>query len=187
MKSRWFIGAGVVVALVVLTLVWWQRGQGAKADQFTPEQVANDIASGKTITLGDGVKVLAQSPANGYFALPDGPQRVAYLDKMIDDQEAMRKKIANGDFKLPENVMTAPAKASNGEVDEKLATSVKQETSADGKEQKVTIRMNADDLSPALRAQMQEFHAALRNRRKERGLDPDAPMMFMRTETRTMP
>lgn len=184
MKNRWVWS--VVIVLVVLIAVgalFVNRGQ-AEPDS---RQIADAIATGKEIKLADGEKLLAQSPASTYFALAPGKARDAFLDQMIDQQEEMRKKIASGEIKLPVNL---PKNA--GEIAEKSdnaeikGSSVETKTSPDGSQKSVTVRLNADDLSPALRAQMQEFAGALRQRRKDRGLDPDAPMMIVRTETKTV-
>lgn len=183
MKYRWFIGAGAVAAVLVAAILLWQRNQ---EQEPSPQDLADKIATGKPIELRDGT-FRPTSPAADYFALPQGPQRTAYLDKMIDMQEQTQKKIASGEIKLPEGAQRMkPQPGQRFEPDEKAVTSINREKSADGSQERVTIRLNADDMSPTLRAQMQEFAAAMRERRKERGLDPDAPMMIIRNDVRTV-
>lgn len=172
------IGAAVTGAIA---LFFVPRGK-AEPDAH---QLADKIASGTPIRLGGGETLQASSPSAGYFALPVGPQRLAYLDRMIDQQEEMGRKIANGEIKLPPGVGPATHPAGGGADAAGARTSVQTQTSADGSERRVMIRLNADDLSPTLRAQLEEFRGALRARRKERGLDPDAPMMIIRSETRS--
>ena len=92
MKNRWLLGAGVLALLIVSIPFLWKRSDAATTE---PERLANEIASGKTITLGDGAKMIGHSPAADYFALPAGEQRTAYLDKMIDQQEEMRLIVAS--------------------------------------------------------------------------------------------
>lgn len=191
MKNRVIFGAAVLAIVVGATVCFWPR----KTSEIDPQQLANQIAAGKTVQLPGGGTFVSQSPSNDYFALPAGPQRVAYLDKMIDEQETTRKKIASGEIKLPGGVDVTKHRApSEGEMSIEQHTSVETKVApADGSDpqgkperKEVSIRLNADDLSPSFRAQMQEFHAALRARRKERGLDPDAPMMIIRTSHDTV-
>ncbi len=189
MKNRRIWAAvAVLVILVAVGLVYAKRGK-SKPDA---QKLANEIAAGKQISLPGGEKVQVNSPSAQYFALPAGPERVAFLDKMIDQQEEMRKKIASGEIKLPDGMTPATIPAGTkphfeAATGEKHGTEVTSHTSPDGSAKTMTVRLNSDDLSPAFRAQMQEFAGALRNRRKERGLDPDAPMMFIRNEVHGTP
>jgi hypothetical protein len=181
MKYRWFVGAGVVAAVLVIAIVLWHKTQGS---ELSPRDLADRLASGKQIDLPGGT-FKPTSPAADYFALPAGPQRVAYLDKLIQMQQETQKKIASGEIKVAQGAMRPPvqegSKAGDSK-DEKPGTSVEQSTSADGSQKRVSIRLNSDDLSPSFRGQMQEFASALRARRKELGLDPDAPIMIIRTD-----
>jgi hypothetical protein len=185
MKTRWFVGTGIVAAALVISLLLWKRD---KSEEVTPQVLADRIVSGKPIEFSGGGTMKPVSPSADYFALPAGPQRIAFLDKMIDMQEQMKAKIASGEIQLPPGVEAKRvAPDAKGDESEKQVTSVKRDVSPDGSKESVTIRLNADDLSPSFRAQMQEFAGAMRNRRKERGLDPDAPMMIIRNEVRTSP
>lgn len=184
MKNRWVWSAVVVlIVLVAVGALFVNRGQ-AEPDS---RQIADAIAGGREIKLPGGEKLLAQSPASTYFSLAPGKARDEFLDQMIDQQEQMRKKIASGEIKLPislpKNANEIAAAEERGEI---KGSSVETRTSPDGTQKSVTVRLNADDLSPALRAQMEEFAGALRQRRKDRGLDPDAPMMIVRTESKTV-
>lgn len=181
MKHRWIWGVAAVVGGVAAAYAFWPK----PSPELEGAAVANQIAAGKPINLPGGKQLAVNSPAANYFALPAGKERLAYLDKMIDQQEETRKKIASGEIKLPEGAMTRLPPGARAEVKDVGAPSkIEERTSADGSQKTVTVRLNSDDLSPEFRARMEEYHAALRSRRKERGLDPDAPMIIIRSETR---
>ncbi|HLL89807.1 MAG TPA: hypothetical protein VK324_10915 [Tepidisphaeraceae bacterium] len=98
------------------------------------------------------------SPMAEYYKLPPGPQRVAYLDKMIDEQERRRAEWAR-------RASTHPA---NGE---------ERGRRGDGPQgggwRDPAFRKAMDDLiPPTQRAEWADFRAAVRERRQQRGL-PD--------------
>jgi hypothetical protein len=98
------------------------------------------------------------NPMSDYFALPQGPQRTAYLDKMIDQGEKFRAERAARAATRPA-VNPANAQANGGRGGRWDA----------GKRDQ--MRKAMDDLvSPTQRAQMAEFRAAMAKRRAERGL-----------------
>ena len=184
MKNR-LVPISIIAMLVLgaVAYVLWPHGEPS----IDPQRLANQFAAGKSFSLPGGGKIEASSPAASYFALPSGPQRLAFLDHMIDEQELTRKKIASGEIKLPPGVSAGPHGPPDAAEGANPRTSITESSSPDGSQKEVTIRLNADDLSPDFRAQMEEFHAALSNRRRERGLDPDAPMMIIKSEVRTSP
>lgn len=182
MKNGRVVGGVVIVVgiLIAAVLLWW-RGPARPSES----EMIEAALSGKDVSLPNGGSFRMNSPASDYFALQSPTDRQAFLDKMIDEQEAVRKKIANGEIKLPAGTLLGPTTLPADVDVQNVKSGVEVKESADGTQKQVTVRLNADDLSPDLRAQMQEFAALLRLRRIERGLPVDGPMTIIRTETRT--
>jgi hypothetical protein len=177
-RSRIVLFSSVVFAIIVLAVVtalWAQRRarNRALADAgFEPRKIIQAAEEGK-ISEADRDAAIAQSiraklneQLDGYFALPEGKPRKDYLDKIIDDQEQIRKTMGPIEARAAEPT-TNPS-----------GTSIvsKTTTTPDGKgqAQQIIIRKKGDasQLPPELRARVAEFAAALAQRRAERGLPP---------------
>lgn len=110
---------------------------------------------------------------DGYFKLPDGPQRTAYLDKLIDSQEAVRKdmKVTTGaDGKTQVSLQAPPTTGPGGGVPG---------------ERRVIVRAGpgaADSIPPETSAKMAELVSAINKRRAERGLPPAQGLMLIKRE-----
>lgn len=110
-----------------------------------------------------------------FFALPAGAERNKLLDKMIDQQEAMKK-----DMKITSSADGKP----------QVSFSTGTGTPSTQPTQKIQIRVNgnsmADSMAPEMRAQLAEFAAAMAKRRQERGLPPQqgAVMIMKKSDSK---
>ena len=59
--------------------------------------------------IGEAMQARMESQVNGYFALPEGDQRTAYLDKIIDDMQARRAEFLAGQGCQPSARRKRPA------------------------------------------------------------------------------
>jgi hypothetical protein len=101
---------------------------------------------------------------DGYFKLKPGKERRDYLDKMIDQQEEVRKMIGD-----PTNPTTKPAGP---------GTQPAQRIMIRGKGDP---KMATEGMPPGDRARMAEMMGDLAARRAERGLPPMNGIMMIRT------
>lgn len=127
----------------------------AGAEEET-EQTNESMELGDTLTSPD-------APHEKYFALPEGPQRVAYLDQMIDETEKARK-----EMERIESVPPGP-----GEVRKIVRV---------GGGDVRSMKQMQESLPPEVQARMAAFSAAVKKRRAERGL-PDGPVTIFITRT----
>ena len=102
------------------------------------------------------------NPMDDYFNLPPGPQRIAMLDKMINEQEKSRTQRAARAATRPARTEANTARTGDG--------NGRGRWDAGRRDQ---MRKAMDDLiSPSQRAKMSEFRAAMAKRRADRGLPP---------------
>lgn len=196
----------IVVAAVAAVLLcggaaWYFLGEAETPNSDLKVLInGKEVAAKQTkdgIQLADGSKMRIETPGgnvdprahmnemvDGYFKLPEGPQRTAYIDKLIDAQEQAMKdfKITEGADGKPQVRLTtagpatgpsgAPAGGGGGAGD------------GAGPEKRVVIRTGgpgaADSIPPDTRAKMAELASAINKRRAERGLPPQQGMMFIR-------
>jgi hypothetical protein len=184
------VGAAVILALAG-GLYAWNRNRkppidpnlkvmvdGKEVDPATLKDVKGP--DGKPLDLSrriDPVGPMGEM-VNAYFALPKGPQRTAYLDKMIDQQEAMRKNMQTApDGRVRINMTGGPT---TGPSTQPAQSVMIQRTGGPGGGNPL------DALPPELNAKMAEMMADLKKRRAERGLPPGpVGMMIMRTNDKT--
>ena len=108
--------------------------EAAKAGKITREE--------RTAALRNAISAGARIEMANYFALPAGPERVALLDRLIDEQERMRE----------------------------YAAQRPQESTQSASHAMAQMKQFAESLPPAERIKMAEFGLAFFNRRAERGL-----------------
>lgn len=173
---------GVLVLLVGggITYGFWPKSNQIVITPDASGKVDNiDIKPGQQVIIktpkGDmDVQKLAQTHLtemmDGYFKLPEGAERIKYLDKVIDQQEAARKQVA-----LTESPATQPTTAHTG-------------SNPTTQPMRASIRLKAgsgaeQSLPPGLRGQIAEFVSAISKRRTERGLPPAQGMIMIRKET----
>lgn len=178
------VAAALVLAGAALA-GWYFMGDDAPENDLKVIVDGKEVDAAKfmkdaKIELKDGPKIDLKNPhgvmselVGKYFALPAGPQRLKYLDDMIDQQEKVRKElgITNNPDGTPQIKMTgAPTTGPS-----------------DGSGPKKTIVMRSgsagaqDSMPPELRAQLAEYLKAINDRRAARGLPPQQGMMMMRT------
>jgi hypothetical protein len=96
---------------------------------------------------------------DGYFAIPEGPERVKYLDEQIDRMQQMRNMFRGS--------TTRPARDGNrpttGPTDQQRG------------EWRDRMQSRMDSRPPAQRAKMSEFFAAMRQRADARGIQMGGP------------
>ena len=92
------LAAGVVVAIPI-AVHWASKPNFSK---MSPRQIreyfdSNEFRDANAQTrreireqMGEAMGARMTAQANGYFALPEGDQRTAYLDKIIDEMQARR-------------------------------------------------------------------------------------------------
>jgi hypothetical protein len=114
-KSRTILIVSLVVAgaaiAVPITVVHYRKPNFAK---MTPRQIreyfdSNELrdANGQARRqireqIGEAMQARMTAQVNGYFALPEGEQRTAYLDNIIDEMETRRAEfMANRDPNRP--------------------------------------------------------------------------------------
>lgn len=194
-RSRNRVGVAVLVAAGVIVIVaagyaavaWSQSRSRQKALTEAgnePRKIIEAAAEGKITpqqrdqAINDSIQSRLQNQVDGYFRLPEGKERDAYLDRVIDEQELARQKFeaVKANHPLP---TTGP--------DEQTTVT----TSPDGREKRITIRRKGGDASqlpPDLRAKLAEFAAAMAQRRAERGLPPaSGNIVFVEKRTETVP
>ncbi|MFT3786823.1 MAG: hypothetical protein QM770_11760 [Tepidisphaeraceae bacterium] len=139
----------------------------AQASTVTPslfEKLRSNVQSGVLTReqAGDAMMGLFNRVQDGYFALPpNSKQRDAYLDKIIDQMESMRKQYGaqnptTGPTTRPGPLGGGPSEAQRTEWEKNRQTRL-------------------DKMSPDRRAKMAEFIGAMLKRRAERGLPAAGP------------
>jgi hypothetical protein len=173
------------LAFVALCGAWyfWPKSQddglvvmvdGKQVDPSTIKEIKGP--DGKPLDLRrdmqDPFKRMGET-VDAYFALPAGPQRNAYLDKLIDQQEAAQKDIK--DLKLGD------APAGDGRIRMTMAAPPTTQPGDDkggegGAPKSIMVRRTGgaggDSMPPDLRAKVAELVSAMNKRRAERGLPP---------------
>lgn len=177
--------SAIVVLVIVLTgglaYAFWPKKNEVVVFAKPGESIVKniDLKPGQQVVVktdrGDmNIQPLIQTHiggmVEGYFKLPQGPQRTKFLDDIIDQQEKAKKAMADME-------KSAPATNPSG-------SPATQPT-------KVQIRVKAgpgveQSLPPQLRSQLAEFAAAIAKRRAERGLPATQGIQIMRTETSTV-
>lgn len=169
-KAGVAIGAIVVVAVIAGLVIWMSRGEAEAPaesrlaqDAVSAAAESGDYASvSRALDRGDLEKEEVRQAVRDefekqtkqrirdYFAAADDAQRRAVLDKAIDDLERFRAEARSG--------------ADDSADDEAEASRSPQDNAA--------LRVAAWALSqpPDERAKLAEFHVAMEQRRKERGL-----------------
>jgi len=161
---------GLIVGVVVLVAgggVWWirvvQHNRYVASLSNDPRQAFTAMQEGK-ISDDEFHKSMEprvqmwQERVDHYFEIPVGPQRVKYLDGMIDEMEQRRAEMKKERAKAG-NPATQPA---NGPATRPAMAD---------RQQRMASRMQS--MPPQKRAQMAEFVAAVMKRRAERGLSTD--------------
>ncbi len=99
----------------------------------------------------------------GYFALPAGPQRLAFLDKMIDEGEQWRQRAATRQAANPADGPNAQGNRPDGQ---------RRGGRGGGWNDPARMKKMIERMPPTRRTQFAEFFSAMEKRRAERGLPP---------------
>lgn len=125
----------------------------------------------------------AQEQVDGYFALPLGRQRTAYLDKIIDEGERRREEWAARRATQParpEGERERMGRGPDGPRGDGQSGAAGQGGGGDGQGRRgrgmtaERIKSRMENTPAEIRARWAEFRKALSDRRKERGL-PEGP------------
>ena len=169
-KHYYAIAVSAVIVVLTISLILWINARSR--DRAIAELAKNPVglmqaADSGLITEQQRDKAMEQQAhdmmskqIDGYFALPEGQERKAYLDKLIDQQEQVRK-------------MVGPVEA----ISDTKSPGTQPSSGSGGSPNKIVIRKKSgggDSLPPELRAKVAEFAAAMAKRRAERGL-PEGP------------
>jgi hypothetical protein len=144
------------------------------ANEQTRREIRQQI--GEVIGAGMTTRV------NGYFALPEGDQRTAYLDKIIDEMQAVRAEFlarrdpnrppdANGPPRFAEGPRQGPPDANGQPRFGRRGANGRQRPRINPE----TMRARSERFSADTRVKMMQLHRDLFNRMQQRGIQ--GPMM----------
>jgi hypothetical protein len=126
--------------------------------------------------MGETMQARMTEQVNGYFALPEGDQRTAYLDKTIDDMQARRAEFMAGrDANRPPDANGPPG---FGPPDANGFRGFGQRGANAGQRPRINperMRARSERMSADTRVKMIQFRRDLQNRMQERGIQ--GPMM----------
>ncbi len=167
-RRRYVLIASTLLALMILGLAYgfWPREEAGLSIR---------TADGDTIRIsGQLADPMSQGPMHDYFEAKTDAEKLAVLDAVIEQQETMLQGI---NLQSGENLSEADA--------DELARRAAQAAGAPvDKAQAVRLKMGegamARSVKPADQARISEFAKALADRRKEKGLDPNAPLIITR-------
>jgi len=130
-------------------------------------QAARDLVESGAVSRDAIQNVMQQrmeETMDTYFALPEGPQRLKYMDEQIDMMQRMRGMWQRGGT-------TRPAGERRGD---RATTGPSDQQQRDQQRGEFRERMQTrmDSMPPARRAQAAEFRAAMRARMEARGIQP---------------
>ncbi len=162
------VTAGVVVALVALSAGVWAMWRAHSRDKLLaalkddPRKLRQAVEDGQISredareTMADASEARMNKTMDDYFALPAGKERDKYLDKMIDEQEAMRRR-------WQQRAATQPSTRPARDRDERPTS----RPAGDWQQRRAE---RADRTPPERQAKRAEFTRAMMQRRTERGL-----------------
>lgn len=173
-KKAWFITAAVATAALAggATLALWPKNYEKMATELakkSPEELRKAVDSGQIPrevaweAFGEARRVEMEQRIDGYFALKTPQDRQKYLDKMIDEMEAQRKRWET------ERAQRQQQAGQTGPRD-RGPTSRPTTRPGDDKERQQRMMARMDSRPAARQAQMIEFRNAMTKRMQERGI-----------------
>jgi hypothetical protein len=126
--------------------------------------------------VGEAMRAEMTTRVNGYFALPEGEQRTAYLDKMIDEMQARRAEfLAERDPNRPPDANDRPR---FGQRDANSRPRFGRRWANGRRDGRRWPRMNPERMrarsemfSADTRVRMMQFYRAMRERMSQRGIE----------------
>jgi hypothetical protein len=189
-KSKTILTAIVVLAACVVVAIpiavhWASKPNFSK---MSPQQIreyfdSNEFRDANEQTrreireqMGEAMEIRMAAQANGYFALPEGNQRTAYLDKIIDEMQARRAEfLARRDPNRPPDGNDfgrfGPPDANSRLRFSQRGASGRQRPQINPER----MRARSERLSADTRVQIIQFRRELFNRMQQRGIQ--GPMM----------
>jgi hypothetical protein len=183
-KSKTILTATIVLAACVVVAIpiavhWASKPNFSK---MSPQQIreyfdsnafrdANEQTRREIFEqMGRVMEARMVAQVNGYFALPKGDQRTAYLDKIIDEMQARRAEfLAGRDPNRPPDVNGPPDANDRPRFGQRWAM---------GRQRRIDparMRARSERFGADTRVNMVQFLQALFNRMQERGIQ--GPMM----------
>jgi hypothetical protein len=178
------LAAGAAVA-VPIAVSHYSKPNFAK---MTPRQVleyfdSNEFRDANEQTrreirqqMGEAMQARMTAQVNGYFALPEGEQRTAYLDKIIDEMQARRAEfLARRDPNRPPD---ANGFGRFGPPDANGRPRLGQRSTNAGQRPRINperMRERSERISADTRVKMMQFRRDLQKRMEQRGIQ--GPMM----------
>jgi hypothetical protein len=165
------VAAGLIAVLALGGWMWAARRGGDHTAGDTHDAIQSIRINGKEVSDIDTKKLMADAASrrsamlDEFFRLKPGKERNDYLDRMIEQQEEVRKMVGDP--------TTQPA-----------GTSVTHSKDAKGDTRvmvraKMDPKMATEGMPPGDRARLAELAAALNARRAERGLPATGGVMMM--------
>ena len=174
------LAAGVAVAVPIAV----RRSGKPNFSKMSPQQIrqyfdSNGFQEANEDTrrqvreqIGEAMQARMTAQVSGYFALPEGNQRTAYLDKIIDDMQARRAEfLAARDGNRPPDANGPPG--FGPPPDANGFRRFGQQGANAGQRPRMNperMRARSERISADMRVRMIQFRRELRNRMEQRGI-----------------